>query len=97
MYKIKNNLTPTVFRNSFTLNRKRKYTTRSSVSNFRKPLKKTKLSQFSISYRGPHLWNEKTTSESRNTKTLNIFNTISKTHSYFQKTKINILYKLTKN
>ena len=70
MYEIKSNLTPTVFRNSFTLNRN---TTRSSVSNFRKPLKKTKLSQFSISYRGPHLWNEITTSESRNSKTLNIF------------------------
>ena len=33
-----------------------KYHTRQS-GQYRKPLKKTKVAQFSICYRGPHLWN----------------------------------------
>ena len=73
MYIVKNNLAPDIFQKLVTLNRKRKYMTRSSVSNFEKPLRHSKLSQFSISYRGPHLWNEITSDKSRNAKTLGTF------------------------
>ena len=70
MYKVKNNLAPDIFQKRFTLNRKRKYMIRSSFSNLEKPLRHSKLSQFSISYRRPHLWNEITSDKSRNAKTL---------------------------
>ena len=36
--------------------KKKKYTLKSQ-GNYAKPFKKSKLTQFSISYRGPHMWN----------------------------------------
>ena len=55
MFKYKHNLLPRLYQNSFQLNTN-KYDTR-STGNFLKPHTKTKLCQFAIHYRGPHLWN----------------------------------------
>ncbi|XP_057290307.1 uncharacterized protein LOC130612998 [Hydractinia symbiolongicarpus] len=55
MYKAKNNDTPEVFNNTFHISHN-KYTTR-SAGQYYPPFRKTKNSQFSISYRGPHIWN----------------------------------------
>ena len=70
MYKVKNNTIPSIFQNRFMLNNKHKYTTRSSAENYKKPIKNTKFSQFSISFRGPHLWNQITSDESKHTTSL---------------------------
>ena len=70
MYKVKNNTIPSIFQNRFMLNNKHKYTTRSSAENYKKPIKNTKFSQFSISFRGPHLWNQITSDESKHATSL---------------------------
>ena len=56
MYNVKNNNIPRIFKSSFTtvIN---KYNTRSSERCFNKPYYKTKNMEFSIMFRGPHLWN----------------------------------------
>ena len=56
MFKCKMKQAPLIFHKLYTLKGKNKYTTR-STRNLEKPIFKTKLSQFCISYRGPHLWN----------------------------------------
>ena len=57
MFKCKVNLAPQIFQYLFTLKPENKYTTR-SAGTLIEPLCRTKLSQFSISFRGPHLWNK---------------------------------------
>ena len=56
MHKVKNNNIPNIFKKPFIINRN-KYNTKSANNTFYKPLLKTKYNQFSITYRGPHLWN----------------------------------------
>ena len=56
MFKCKLNTIPDIFNDLFRTKRQNKYTMRSH-GQLTEPYKKTKLSQFSISYRGPHLWN----------------------------------------
>ena len=55
MFKCKHNHVPNFYKNFFELNLN-KYDTR-STGNFIKPRTRTKHCQFSVSYRGPHLWN----------------------------------------
>ena len=78
MYKVKNNTIPNIFQNRFMLNNKHRYTTRSSAENYKKPKKNSKFSQFSISFRGPHLWNQITSNESKNATSLFNFKTLIK-------------------
>ena len=56
MHKVRNNNIPNIFKKSFkiTVN---KYNTKSANKTFYKPLFRTKYNQFSMTYRGPHLWN----------------------------------------
>ena len=56
MHKVKNNDIPNIFKDSFTIN-KNKYNTKFANTTFYKPFFKTKYNQYSITYRGPHLWN----------------------------------------
>ena len=56
MHKVKNNSIPNVFKNAFIIN-SNKYNTKNANTTFYKPFFKTKCSQFSITFRGPHLWN----------------------------------------
>ena len=56
MHKVKHGNIPTVFKNSFPLN-SNKYGTKSTKSYFYKPFFKNRSNQFSIAFRGPHLWN----------------------------------------
>ena len=56
MHKVKNNSIPNVFKNAFIIN-SNKYNTTNANTTFYKPFFKTKCSQFSITFRGPHLWN----------------------------------------
>ena len=56
MHKVKNNTIPNIFRQSFKIN-KHKCNTKSTKTRFYKPLVKAKYNQYSITYRGPHLWN----------------------------------------
>ena len=56
MHKIKNNNIPNILKNSFNI-KKSKYNTKSANKTLNKPFFKTKYNQFSITYRGPHLWN----------------------------------------
>ena len=57
MYKCKQDLNPTVFRNIFTHRTKTKYARRNENS-IQEPLCQTNFSQYCISYRGPYLWNK---------------------------------------
>ena len=66
MYNVKNNNIPLILKSSFTTARRfktslttviNKYNTRSSEWCFNKPYYKTKNMEFSIMFRGPHLWN----------------------------------------
>ena len=54
VFKLQQNLVPNTFHQLFT-KRINKYSLRSD--NYTEPRKKTKLTQFAISYRGPHFWN----------------------------------------
>ena len=56
MHKVNNEDITNVFKNSFKKTRN-KYNTKKSKTTFYKPFVKTKLAQYAISYRGPHLWN----------------------------------------
>ena len=56
MHKVKNKNIHNVFKKSFNLTNN-KYETKSSNLLFYKPFCRTKYTQFSISYRGPHIWN----------------------------------------
>ena len=56
MHKVKHGNIPNVFKNSFPLN-SNKYGTKSTKSSFYKPFFKNRSNQFSIAFRGPHLWN----------------------------------------
>ena len=66
-------LVPNIFQNFFT-EKETKYKLKSS-GNYYVSFKKSKLSQFSISFRGPHLWNTvlKNETELKNTSSLSIF------------------------
>ena len=73
MFKTKHQLVPLAFQNIFS-KKINKYTLKSS--NLTIPLKKkSKLTQFSISYRGPHLWNTvlRNKTKLKNTINPNIF------------------------
>ena len=56
MHKVKNNQTPNIFNNIFS-KLENKYNTRLCEHNFTKPLYKTKLAQYTITFRVPQLWN----------------------------------------
>ena len=56
MYKIKNNLAPNIFKNNFQ-DISHKYPTRHSAHNFQQLKTISKTTSFSISNRGPFLWN----------------------------------------
>ena len=56
MFKTKHQLVPLAFQNIFST-KINKYTLKSSNLTIEIPFKKSKLTQFSISYRGTHLWN----------------------------------------
>ena len=55
MFKTKLKLVPNIFQNSF-IKKESRYVLK-SAGNYSVPIKKSNLSQFSISCRGPHLWN----------------------------------------
>ena len=73
MYKSQIGLVPDIFHEICSIP-KNKYILRSS-DDFSIPLKKSKLTQFSISYRAPQLWNTllKDKSELKNSSSLNLF------------------------
>ena len=73
MFKTKLKLVPNIFQNFFT-EKETKYKLKSS-GNYYVPFKKSKLSQFSISFRGPHLRNTflKNETEIKNTSSLSFF------------------------
>ena len=71
MYKVKNKLISSIFQQHFSLNKKHKYDTRSSAKNFCKPIKKSKVSQFFISFRGPYPWKKVTTEKCRKVSSIN--------------------------
>ena len=73
IFKTQRNLVPSIFHDAFT-EKLTKYSLKSSGS-YLKPFKKSKLSQFSISYRGPHVWNKIILKDSRlkNVPNVNIF------------------------
>ena len=73
MFKTKLKLVPNIFQNFFN-EKETKYKLKSSC-NYYEPFKKSKLSQFSISIRGPHLWNTllKNETELKNTSSLSFF------------------------
>ena len=56
MYKVQKNTSPPIFQNTFK-KPQHKYPTQHSISNFSVPKTKLNLSKFSISRRGPMLWN----------------------------------------
>ena len=56
MQKVKTQHIPYVFTNSFKIY-SNKYNTRTTNTTFYKPFFRTKTSQFSITFRGPHIWN----------------------------------------
>ena len=56
MFKCKLNISPKIFRNLFKIKPPNKYILRSQF--LVEPLAKTKIEEFSISFRGPHLWNK---------------------------------------
>ena len=56
MHKVKNDNIPDVFKNSFMIITN-KYNTKAANTTFYKPFCRTKTSQYSIIFRGPHLWN----------------------------------------
>ena len=56
MYKCNNNSSPVLYRDKFTTINHR-YPTRQSTHNFRIPERKSQTTNFSISFRGPYLWN----------------------------------------
>ena len=56
MHRVKHNDVPNVFKNVFTINTN-KYNTKSANYTFYKPLFRSRFNQFSIMFRGPHLWN----------------------------------------
>ena len=71
MYKFKNAQLPENFFNYFRKNESKRYSLRSNNNdNFWLPLKQSKYTEHSISYRGPQLWNNITDNEIRNSKTL---------------------------
>ena len=70
MFKVKYKLAREIFQSQFVLNNMHKYTTRASEYNYQKPFKPTKLGQFSISFRGPQLWNQLNNDESFNITSL---------------------------
>ena len=80
MYKCKHNLLPRLYQNSFQLSTN-KYDTR-STGNFLKPSTKTKLCQFAVPYRGPHLWNSIISKELSITSSLTIETFKSKLKQY---------------
>ena len=57
MFKCNLNITPEVFSDLFRVKQVDKYTMRSQ-GQLIEPFKRTKISQFSITYRGPHLWSK---------------------------------------
>ena len=57
IYKCKNKSAPSIFHNLYTLKPPNKYTMRNN-NLLIEPLKRTKFGQFSISFRGPYLWNK---------------------------------------
>ena len=56
MFKLKNNMAPKVFQNQFK-SIQHKYPTKYSLQNFKQPKTISKLTKFSITSRGPELWN----------------------------------------
>ena len=56
MHKVKYGTIPNIFKDVFKINQNR-FSTRSTKTSFYKPMLRTKYNQFSIVYRGPHLWN----------------------------------------
>ena len=58
IYKCKQNLNSSLFRNIFTCRAKTKYALLQNESSIQEPLCQTNFSQYCISYRGPNLWNK---------------------------------------
>ena len=56
MFKLKNNMAPKVFQNQFK-SIQHKYPTKYSLQNFKQPKTISKLTKYSITSRGPELWN----------------------------------------
>ena len=79
MYKYLTNQTPKAFNNLFSV-KENKYTTRSDGS-YSKPFRKTKLAQFSISYRGSLLWNKYSSLD----KKINLINSFPMFKSHVKK------------
>ena len=81
MYKSLNNSSPKVFQNKFKI-ANHKYSTHHSQQNLVFPRFNLKTTRFSISYRGPYLWNRCLNSETKKITTL--FAVIKKMLLYFQ-------------
>ena len=77
MFKAKNGELPTVLQNELT-KRNHKYETRNIKNTFRLPLCNTRYSRYSISYRGPRIWN-KYSNHISNTESIIVFKTRAKT------------------
>ena len=81
MYKFRNKLTPVIFENKFKTNTNSKYPQRQNESNtYKLPWNFSKFTEFSISYRGPKLWNtfKKYYTDIDNIKSTNSFKLLTK-------------------
>ena len=74
VFKYKMNLLPPIFANFFEIHSSKKHNLRSNyLENFILPPKKSKLTENTVSYRGPKLWNSLIESEIQNAMNINIF------------------------
>ena len=74
MLKVKLNLAPNVFSETFN-EIKHKYPTNYSANNFLIPQKQLKVSKFSISVRGPKIWNNFLSNQTKSINSLSLFKT----------------------
>ena len=72
MFKIYNNMLPTYFQPHFTLIN-HKYSTRYSISNFLIPTTSLRKTDFSITCRGPRLWNYFLNRDMKNMTSIKLF------------------------
>ncbi len=72
MYKVKHNLTPSIFKNQFK-NILHKYPTRFSFDNFVQPKMVSKTTSYAIPNRGPYLWNNILDTHCKSANTLSEF------------------------
>ena len=72
MFKLKNEMTPKVFRDQFSFINHR-YPTRYSINNYQIPQNLLRKTDFSITCRGPRIWNNLLSSDLKTVTSINLF------------------------